>query len=121
MEMNTRVPVEHGVTEMITGGDIVREPLRIASRLPLSLSQKDVRFTGHAIECRINAENPHRDFCPSWWSLCTSPAAKIMVCTPTRLEAIKRMRRRLEEFMLEERLPELLDFHRRIHQENNAP
>lgn len=58
MEMNTRVQVEHPVTEMITGRDIVKEQLKIAAGLPLSFSQQDVRFSGHAIECRINAEHP---------------------------------------------------------------
>ncbi len=64
MEMNTRVQVEHPVTEMITGVDIVREQLLIASGEKLSLRQEDVRFTGHALECRINAEDP-RNFLPS--------------------------------------------------------
>ena len=64
IEMNTRVQVEHPVTEMITGVDIVREQLRIASGLPLSVSQEDVHIRGHAIECRINAEDPHT-FMPS--------------------------------------------------------
>ncbi len=58
IEMNTRVQVEHPVSEMITGIDIVKEQLRIASGLPLSVKQKDIRITGHAIECRINAEDP---------------------------------------------------------------
>jgi acetyl-CoA carboxylase, biotin carboxylase subunit len=58
IEMNTRLQVEHPVTEMITGIDLVREQIRIADGLPLSFTQKDVKFTGHAIECRINAENP---------------------------------------------------------------
>jgi len=58
IEMNTRVQVEHPVTEMITGIDIVREQLRIAAGQHLSFQQDDIRFTGHAIECRINAENP---------------------------------------------------------------
>ncbi len=58
IEMNTRVQVEHPVTEMITGIDIVREQLRIASGLPLSVTQSEVRFRGHAFECRINAEDP---------------------------------------------------------------
>ncbi|MFC2991513.1 acetyl-CoA carboxylase biotin carboxylase subunit [Halomonas tibetensis] len=64
IEMNTRVQVEHPVTEMVTGVDIVREQLRIASGLPLSLSQEDVKLTGHAFECRINAEDA-RTFMPS--------------------------------------------------------
>jgi acetyl-CoA carboxylase biotin carboxylase subunit len=58
IEMNTRLQVEHPVTEMITGIDLVREQIRIADGLPLSFTQKDVKFNGHAIECRINAENP---------------------------------------------------------------
>ncbi len=64
IEMNTRIQVEHPVTEMITGVDLVREQILIASGDPLSLRQEDVRFEGHAIECRINAENP-RTFAPS--------------------------------------------------------
>lgn len=64
IEMNTRVQVEHPVTEMITGVDIVKEQLRIASGLPLSVSQKDIQFRGHAIECRINAEDAET-FIPS--------------------------------------------------------
>jgi acetyl-CoA carboxylase biotin carboxylase subunit len=64
IEMNTRLQVEHPVTEAITGIDLVREQIRIAAGLPLSFSQKDVVFEGHAIECRINAENP-KTFTPS--------------------------------------------------------
>ena len=64
IEMNTRVQVEHTVTEMITGIDIVKEQLRIASGLPLSMTQQDISFHGHAFECRINAEDP-RTFLPS--------------------------------------------------------
>lgn len=64
IEMNTRVQVEHPVTEMITGFDIVKEQLRIAAGLPLSVTQEQVRFTGHAIECRLNAEDP-KTFMPS--------------------------------------------------------
>ncbi|GAA0870085.1 acetyl-CoA carboxylase biotin carboxylase subunit [Brevundimonas basaltis] len=64
IEMNTRLQVEHPVTEMITGVDLVREQIRIAAGLPLSFSQDDVKFQGHAIECRINAENPET-FTPS--------------------------------------------------------
>ena len=127
MEMNTRIQVEHGVTELITGADLVREQLRIASGLPLSLTQDQVALTGHAIECRINAEDPQQDFrpCPgkvdflhfpggagvrvdsALYNGCTlspyydSLAAKLLVHAPTRLEAIRRMRRCLEEFALE--------------------
>jgi acetyl-CoA carboxylase biotin carboxylase subunit len=64
IEMNTRLQVEHPVTEAITGVDLVREQIRIAAGLPLSFTQHEVRFTGHSIECRINAENP-RTFTPS--------------------------------------------------------
>ena len=127
MEMNTRIQVEHGVTELITGVDLVRQQLRIASGLPLSVEQKDVCLRGHAMECRINAENPAEDFrpCPGTveflhfpggagvrvdsclYNGCTLPpyydslAAKILVHAPTRLEAIRKMRRCLEEFTLE--------------------
>ena len=65
MEMNTRIQVEHPVTEFVTGLDLIKEQLRIASGLPLSLKQEDVRIEGHAIECRINAENPLKKFRPS--------------------------------------------------------
>ena len=64
IEMNTRLQVEHPVTEAITDIDLVREQIRIAAGLPVSFSQQDVVFEGHAIECRINAENP-RTFTPS--------------------------------------------------------
>ena len=65
MEMNTRIQVEHPVTEMITGLDLVREQIRIAEGERLSFSQRDVEFRGHAMECRINAEDPAHDFRPS--------------------------------------------------------
>jgi acetyl-CoA carboxylase biotin carboxylase subunit len=64
MEMNTRVQVEHPVTEMITGIDIIKEQLKIASGENLNYSQKDIIFTGHSMECRINAENPNKNFMP---------------------------------------------------------
>lgn len=65
MEMNTRVQVEHPVTEFVTGVDIVKEQIRIAAGQPLSVTQDDITITGHAIECRINAENPKFNFAPS--------------------------------------------------------
>lgn len=64
MEMNTRVQVEHPITEAVSGVDIVKEQLRIAAGEPLSVAQKDISFTGHAMECRINAENPDKNFMP---------------------------------------------------------
>ena len=65
LEVNPRVQVEHPVTEMVTGVDIVREQIRIASGLPLSIKQDEIRMNGSAIECRINAEDPLKDFCPT--------------------------------------------------------
>ena len=65
MEMNTRLQVEHGITEMISNIDIVREQINIAAGLPLSVTQRDVKLHGHAIECRIKAEDPDRDFMPA--------------------------------------------------------
>ena len=127
MEMNTRIQVEHGVTELVTGVDLVRQQLRIASGLSLGIAQEDVRLEGHAIECRVNAEDPSQDFrpCPGkveflhfpggpgvrvdscLYSGCSLPpyydslAAKLLVHAPTRLGAVRRMRRCLEEFALE--------------------
>ena len=127
IEMNTRIQVEHPVTEMVTGVDLVREQIRVAAGLPLSLRQEQVSFTGHAIECRILAEDPANGFrpCPGPISFLhlpggcgvridtalyngyeTSPfydsmIAKIIVHAPTRLEAIRRMRRVLEELVID--------------------
>ena len=64
MEMNTRVQVEHPVTEMVTGIDVIKEQIKIASGEKLSLTQKDITFNGHSMECRINAENPDKNFMP---------------------------------------------------------
>jgi len=64
MEMNTRIQVEHPVTEMITGIDIIKEQLKIASGEPLNFKQEDIKFNGHSMECRINAENPKKKFMP---------------------------------------------------------
>ncbi len=65
IEMNTRIQVEHPITELVTGIDIVKEQIRIAAGHPISFRQKDLTISGHAIECRINAEDPDRDFMPS--------------------------------------------------------
>ena len=125
MEMNTRIQVEHPVTEMITGLDLIREQIRVASGMKLSVAQKDIRFTGHAIECRINAEDPET-FMPSpglieGWHPPGGPGvrvdsaiyagyrvpphydsmvAKLIVHGSTRLDAIMRMRRALDEFVI---------------------
>ncbi len=127
MEINTRIQVEHGITELITGVDLVREQLRIAAGLPLTHKQEEILFQGHAIECRINAEDPAAAFrpCPGQAEFVHFPggcgvrvdsalytgytvppyydslAAKIMVHAPTRLEAIRRMRRALEELTID--------------------
>ncbi|MDR2030360.1 MAG: acetyl-CoA carboxylase biotin carboxylase subunit [Puniceicoccales bacterium] len=82
MEMNTRIQVEHGVTEMVTGIDLVQWQLRIAAGERLDLEQKDVRMSGHAVECRINAEDPSNSFAPqpgtiSLWYLPGGPGIRI--------------------------------------------
>jgi acetyl-CoA carboxylase, biotin carboxylase subunit len=125
IEMNTRLQVEHPVTEMITGIDIVREQIRIAAGLPLGFGQDDVRFFGHAIECRINAES-HATFRPSpgrvteyhppggpgvradsaLYSGYTIPphydslVSKLIVHGATRNECLMRLRRALEEYVI---------------------
>ena len=127
IEMNTRIQVEHPVTELVTGLDLVREQLRIAAGLPLSLTQEEVSLTGHAIECRVNAEDAAAGFrpCPGTTEFLHFPGgpgvrvdsmlyngyavspyydslvAKIIVHAPTRLEAIRRMRRALEELVIQ--------------------
>ncbi|OUN12488.1 acetyl-CoA carboxylase biotin carboxylase subunit [Flavonifractor sp. An91] len=127
IEMNTRIQVEHPVTELVTGMDLVREQIRIAAGLPLSRTQEEVTLNGHAIECRINAEDPANDFrpCPGKIDFVHLPGgcgvrvdtglytgytlppyydslmAKLIVHAPTRLDAIRRMRRALEELIIE--------------------
>ena len=74
IEMNTRIQVEHPVTEMITGIDLVKEQIKIASDLPFTLKQADIRFRGHALECRINAEDPNTFMpCPGKINLLHAP------------------------------------------------
>jgi acetyl-CoA carboxylase, biotin carboxylase subunit len=127
MEMNTRIQVEHPVTEMITGVDLIKEQIRVASGEKLSLTQEEVVFNGWAIECRINAENPEKNFMPSPGKInmylppgglgvrvdsaaypgymippyYDSMIAKLIVHAPTREEAIARMKRALSEFVIE--------------------
>lgn len=127
MEMNARIQVEHPVTEMITGIDLIKEQLRIASGERLSISQEDVRFDGHVIECRVNAENPAQDFRPSPGKIQSlhlpggfnvridtsifqgyqippfydSMIAKVIVKGKTREEAITKMKIALSEFLIE--------------------
>ena len=78
MEMNTRIQVEHPVTEMVTGLDLIKEQIRVAAGEPLSVKQDDVKLTGHAIECRINAENPAKHFMP-----CPGKITNVLVPVPT--------------------------------------
>lgn len=127
MEMNTRVQVEHPITEFITGIDIVKQQIRIAAGEKLELKQQEIIFKGHSIECRINAESPEKGFRPSpgtiqeWhvpggigirvdsaaYSGYTIPPnydsmiAKLISYGENREEAITRMRRALEEFYIE--------------------
>ncbi|GFR36781.1 acetyl-CoA carboxylase biotin carboxylase subunit [Insulibacter thermoxylanivorax] len=127
MEMNTRIQVEHPVTEMITNVDIIKEMIRIAEGQPLSFTQDDITFNGWSIECRINAENPERNFMPSpgvvdfylppggtgvrvdsavYPGYAISPhydsmIAKLIVWGRDRQEAIERMKRALSEFAIE--------------------
>ena len=127
MEMNARIQVEHPVTELITGIDLVKEQIRIASGEKLSFSQKDIRLEGHAIECRVNAEDPFDGFrpCPGKVGTYIPPGGpavrmdshlftgynvpptydsllgKLIVWRPTRLEAIETMQRALHETIIE--------------------
>ncbi len=126
IEMNTRLQVEHPVSEMISGIDLVREQIRVAAGTPLGYSQSDIRFEGHAIECRVNAEDPET-FTPSPGRIGSYHApgglgvrvdsalysgysvppyydsliAKLIVHGTTRNECLMRLRRALEEFVIE--------------------
>lgn len=125
MEMNTRIQVEHPVTEMVTGIDIVREQINIAAGKELSYKQEDIKILGHAIECRINAENPDQNFAPSPGIInelnvpggpgvrvdsaiyqgyevlpyYDSMISKLIVFADTRQQATARMRRALAEYL----------------------
>lgn len=127
MEMNTRIQVEHPVTEMVTGIDLIKEQIRVASGEKLTVNQQDVTFTGWAIECRINAENPEKNFMPSAGKInmylppggfgvridsaaypgytippyYDSMIAKVITYGNSREEAISRMKRALSEFVIE--------------------
>lgn len=128
MEMNTRIQVEHPITEMITGFDIVKEQIKIANGDKMNYSQEDVHISGHAIECRINAENPEKNFIPSPGTIdyliipgggsgvrvdsavyagykippyYDSMIAKVITYGKTRSEAIAKMYRALYEFVIE--------------------
>ncbi|WP_028596100.1 acetyl-CoA carboxylase biotin carboxylase subunit [Paenibacillus assamensis] len=139
MEMNTRIQVEHPVTEMITGLDIIKEMIMVAQGEQLSVKQEDVRINGWAIECRINAEDPSRNFMPSAGKInfylppggfgvrvdsaaypgyvisphYDSMIAKLIVWGPTREEAIERMKRALSEFSIEG-IHTTIPFHSRL-------
>ena len=138
IEMNTRLQVEHPITEAITGVDLVREQIRIAAGMPLSFAQKDVTFTGHAIECRINAEHPETfmptpgkvtafhasggpgvrvDSClysgysvPPYYD---SLIAKLVVYGDDRDHCLARLKRALQEFVVEP-IPTTLPLHMRL-------
>ncbi len=127
IEMNTRIQVEHPVTEMVTGVDLIREQIRIAAGLELSYKQSEIHITGHAIECRINAEDPAAGFAPNPGEVSflhlpagngvrtesalysgskvspyyDSMIAKVIVHAPGRLEAIRKMRVALEELTVD--------------------
>jgi acetyl-CoA carboxylase biotin carboxylase subunit len=126
MEMNTRIQVEHPVTEMVTGIDLVREQIRVASGMALTFTQDQIKIHGHSIECRINAECPDKFTpCPGTVTAFNPPGgpgvrvdtaaytqyfippyydsmiAKLIVHADTRDDAIIRMRRALDEFIIE--------------------
>jgi acetyl-CoA carboxylase biotin carboxylase subunit len=138
IEMNTRLQIEHTISEMITGIDLVREQIRVAAGLPLSYKQSDIVFNGHAIECRINAENPET-FTPSPGKITgyhppggldvrvdsalydgyrvpphyDSMIAKLIVHGSNRNECLLRLRRALEEFVIGG-IDTTLPLHRRL-------
>ena len=91
MEMNTRVQVEHPVTEFVSGVDIVKEQIRIAAGQPLSVKQEDIVLRGHAIECRINAENPAFNFAPSPGKITKSLSAKWRCWLARRFSSLSRL------------------------------
>ena len=139
MEMNTRIQVEHPVTEAVTGLDLVKEQIRIAAGEKLSYKQEDIKFTGCAIECRINAEDPDKDFMPSPGKIAMldlpggrgvrldthayqgyeippyydSMIAKLIVHGKDRTEAITIMRRALDEFIVEP-IKTTIPFHKKV-------
>jgi acetyl-CoA carboxylase biotin carboxylase subunit len=139
MEMNTRIQVEHPVTEWITGLDLIKEQIAVAAGCPLSLSQADVKITGWALECRINAEDPARNFLPSPGLVHSylppggpgvrvdsamyagyeippyydSLIAKVIVWGKDRQEAVERMQRALAEFVIEG-VATTIPFHRKL-------
>jgi acetyl-CoA carboxylase biotin carboxylase subunit len=111
IEANTRIQVEHPVTEMVTGHDLIKWQLKIASGLPIKFSQRNIKQTGVAIECRINAEDPENNFAPSPGTITRyippgGPGVRVdthvhIVHQRTRTEAIATMRRALREFVIE--------------------
>jgi acetyl-CoA carboxylase biotin carboxylase subunit len=139
MEMNTRIQVEHPVTELVTGLDLVQAQIRIAAGEPLAWKQKDIVIRGHALECRINAEDPGNGFLPQPGRITSfyppggpgvrvdthvyqdyvvppyydSLLAKLLVWGRTREEAAMRMRRALDEFVLEG-VKTTIPFHQRV-------
>ena len=139
LEMNTRLQVEHPVTEEVTGIDLVKRQIEIASTGKLSLQQKDITFFGHAIECRINAEDPSKDFLPSAGTIKTynqpsgpgtrvdscvfqgckippyydSLVAKLICHGKDRTSAISRLKRSLDEFVIEG-VSSTIDLHKKI-------
>lgn len=143
IEMNTRLQVEHPITEMITGIDLVREQIRIAAGMPLSFAQDDIKFSGHAIECRLNAEDPFTFMpCPgkigdyhtpggldvrvdsALYSGYTIPPyydsmiAKLIVHGKTRNECLMRLRRALEEYVIDG-IKTTIPLHQRLIREND--